>query len=131
MLRPYEVRFTEAFLAELVKQDVDSFPFGDDSFTRGVSRMAETARGNDSVRKYQIGYLFKESPVSGDYSRFLSVLNYLNGKRLSLENPRLITARVKIVERAADMILQETPDDLRELAREAAISFKVALAGGA
>lgn len=132
MLRPYEVRFTEAFLAELVKQDVNTFPFGDESFTFGVRKMAEVARDHpEIINEFQLGYLFNESPVSGEFSHFLSVLNYLNGQRISLENPRLITARVKIADRVADLILEKTPHQLRKLASQTASCFKETLAAGA
>lgn len=131
MLRPYEVRFAEAFLAELVKQDMSTFPFGDESFTGGVRKMAEVAGAyQEVIDDFQLGYLFNESPVSGEFSHFLTVLNYLNGQRISLENPHLVTARVKIGDRAADLILQKTPSPLRKLATHTACCFKETLAAG-
>ena len=128
MITPYEVRFAEAFLASLVEQNVSSFPFGDKVFTSGVRAISQVAReSSDPVDKYQIGDLFNSSPVCGDYSYFLSVLNYLNGKRISLENFRLVHAKIKIPKDAARIILDKTPQDLRNFAQIAAKTFKKTL----
>lgn len=125
MLSSREVKFAESFLAALTIQDFTEFPFANSDFMKGVAKMEEHLFSTYQIEAeaFDLDLLFSKTPVTGDFTRFLAVLDLLNGKRISLENPYLIKAKIKMSQDMAKNILADQAPKFQEMVTGAAKAF--------
>jgi hypothetical protein len=125
MLSSREVNFAEGFLASLIMQEFTEFPFANTDFTKGVAKMEEYifSRYQGEADESDLDLLFSRTPVTGDFTRFIAVLDLLNGKRISLENSYLIKVKIKISQDMAKSILGGQPCEFRKMVTGAARAF--------
>jgi hypothetical protein len=126
MLTAKELHFTECFLAGLKRRQITEFPIGNSAFESGVEKMAHgliTSSNLDQAFEYDLDTLFSRVPLSGNYARFIEALGHLNGRSLSLENPRLIKATIKMSNREADSLIEQSDPPLRKLVENAVSLF--------
>jgi hypothetical protein len=125
MLSSREVKFAEGFLAALTMQDFTEFPFANSDFTKGVAKMEEYIFSSyqGEADESDLDLLFSRTPVTGDFTRFIAVLDLLNGKRISLENPYLIKAKIKMSQDMAKSILDGQALEFQEMVTGAAKAF--------
>ncbi|MDL2279173.1 hypothetical protein LJC15_00720 [Desulfovibrio sp. OttesenSCG-928-G11] len=119
-----EIKFTEGLLAALRDKNFTEFPFANDYFNKCVEHMSVWLQEKYPTEydELDLDLLFWRAPISGTFDNFISVLDYLNGTRLSFSNPRLDRAFLKMSQGAAHNILQRDNKE-REIYEGAASRF--------
>ncbi|MDR2605019.1 MAG: hypothetical protein LBC55_06685 [Desulfovibrio sp.] len=125
MLSSREVKFAEGFLAALTMQDFTEFPFANSDFREGVAKMEEYIFSSyqGEADASDLDLLFSKTPVTGDFTRFIAVLDLLNGKRISVENSYLSRATIKMSRDIAESILESQALEFRKMVTGAARAF--------
>lgn len=125
-----EENFVDKFLACLAKYNINSIPFDNHSFYRGVEEMSRYFQQNkEQLGKTanELSLLFLKSPLEGVFSRFRDAISEQNGWYISFENPEYTRGIIKISADEVDDIL--CADEF--LSAERIVGFTKAFCSGA
>lgn len=101
-----ETLFIDKFLSKLKLLNVDSIPYRTDAYRAGVRSMREyyeTHIGELTDDVCDIGLLF----LNEGQNDFADAIMAVNGDRISLQNPRLERATIKMTETRAQLALND------------------------
>lgn len=102
------VLFVKQFLARLSSMGFRTIPINDENFKNGVASMAAYFGGHEDhfgPNAEQLKMLFLKYSTRGDYSQFAKIIENLNGRLLSLENPHYIRANLKLEQDYVDELV--------------------------
>lgn len=93
-----EKDFIEVMLATLCSMKKNEIPFDDEAFTNGFVRVSEyfnEATIDEGIRS-KLAPLFIRQTTYGEFLRAQSIIEGMNGRIVSLKNPRFVRATISM-----------------------------------
>jgi hypothetical protein len=93
-----EKDFIEVLLAKLCSMGKGEIPFDNDKFTGGFARASEYfgEAEIDEGLKSKLAPLFVKQTTYGEFLRAQSIIEAMNGRVVSLKNPRFVKATINM-----------------------------------